>query len=77
MTTTPQADLEQPSPVLVAPDGCTSFRASSVPTAEQIADWCHPRTDPQHRYRLPVKYLRDDGSAIESIDVAEPRTSSS
>lgn len=44
-------DIDQPerSPLLTAPDRCTSFRASSIPTAEQIADWCHPRSDP-HRY---------------------------
>ena len=34
------------SPVLTAPDGSTTFRASSIPTARQIADWCHPRGNP-------------------------------
>ena len=35
--------------VLTAPDGCTTFRTSSIPTARQIADWCHPRSDPGPR----------------------------
>ena len=42
-------DQPDRSPVLTAPDGCTAFRASSIPSAEQIADWCHPRRDP-HRW---------------------------
>lgn len=40
------------SPILIAPDGSTTFRASSIPTARQIADWCHPRSDPD-------RWLRD------------------
>jgi LmbE family N-acetylglucosaminyl deacetylase len=43
------------SPVLTAPDGSTTFRASSIPTARQIADWCHPRGNPESR-------IRDSGS---------------
>ena len=39
------------SSLLTAPDGCTTFRASSIPTARQIADWCHPRGDPERRLR--------------------------
>lgn len=31
------------SAVLTAPDGSTTFQASSIPVAEQIADLCHPR----------------------------------
>lgn len=34
------------SRLLTAPDGCTTFRESSIPTADQIADWCHPRSSP-------------------------------
>lgn len=49
-------DTGQPdrSPVLTAPDGCTTFRASSIPTAQQIADWCHPRGDPDRWMQASV-----------------------
>lgn len=40
--------------VLTAPDGSTTFRASSIPTALQIADWCHPRGDPDRWIRDSV-----------------------
>ena len=42
------------SAVLTAPDGCTTFRASSIPTARQIADWCHPRSSLDRRIRDSV-----------------------
>lgn len=32
------------SPILVAPDRSTTYRASSIPSACGIADWCHPRS---------------------------------
>ena len=42
------------SPLLTAPDGCTTYRASSMPTADQMADWCHPRNDPSRWLCEPV-----------------------
>jgi LmbE family N-acetylglucosaminyl deacetylase len=47
MTNTRTQRNDASSPVLTAPDGCTTFHASSIPSAQQIADWCHPRSDPQ------------------------------
>lgn len=44
--TTNSHRTDDSSPLLTAPDGCTTFRASSIPTARQIADWCHPRANP-------------------------------
>lgn len=46
------------SPVLIAPDGSTSFKQSSIPTAEQIADWCHPRSNPDRWLRASVETPR-------------------
>jgi LmbE family N-acetylglucosaminyl deacetylase len=44
------------SPVLTAPDGSTTFRASSIPTTRQIADWCHPRDNPDRRIHDSVAH---------------------
>jgi hypothetical protein len=49
--TTTTTTNDHGSPVLTAPDGSTTFRASSIPTARQIADWCHPRGNRDRRIR--------------------------
>lgn len=46
MTTSNTERPEDHSPLLTAPDGCTTYRASAVPTSREFADWCHPRRNP-------------------------------
>lgn len=65
-TTTPTAtpSTDDDSPVLIGPDRGTTFRASSVPTAPPIADWCHPRSDPD-------RWIRD--VAVPAVGTARGR----
>ena len=53
------------SPLLIAPDGCTTFRASAIPTAHQLADRCHPRSD-------PARWLRESATAWAAPATDEP-----
>lgn len=51
---TDQEGSTDQSPPLTAPDRSTAFRASSIPTAHQVAEWCHPRGNPDRWLRESV-----------------------